>query len=238
MKRKGYSRLSRRLESKSRNNLILSIVGIAAVLFLLIKFGIPILANITGFLSGLQKTNTSSSRQNTKFVPVPMLDPLPLATNSSEFIITGEASFEQSVSVFVNNTLSDNKDIGEDGKFSFKVFLEPGTNKIKIQAEQDGNKSDFSDEELVSFINKPPTLEISSPSDGQHFEKDQDALQIKGTTDAGVKVTVNDFWAVIDEKNNFSYTMNLQSGDNNIKIIATDEAGGRTEKSLKVSYSP
>lgn len=238
MKRKGYSRLSRRLEHQSRNNLILSIVGIVAVLFLLVKFGIPILANITGFLSGLQKTNTSSSGQNTKFVPVPVLDPLPSATNSSEFIITGEASSGQSVSVFVNNTLSDTKDIDDDGKFSFKVFLEPGTNKIKIQAEQNDNKSGFSDEEIISYINKPPTLEITSPADGQHFEKDQGTLQVKGTTNAGVKVTVNDFWAVIDEKNNFSYTLSLQNGDNNIKIIATDEAGGKTEKELKVTYSP
>ena len=238
MKRKGYSRLSRKLESKSRNNLIISIVGIVAVLFLLIKFGIPVLANITGFLSGLQKTNTSSSGQNAKFVSVPMLDPLPRATNSSEFIITGEAVSGQTISIFVNNTLSDSKKVDEDGKFSFKVYFEPGSNKIKIQAEQDGNKSDFSDEEIILYINKPPTLEISSPNDGQHFEKDQGTLQVKGTTDAGVKVTVNDFWAVLDENNNFSYTLNLQGGDNNIKIVATDEAGSKTEKEVKVTYSP
>lgn len=238
MKKKGYSRLSRRLEHQSKNNLILSIIGIIIVLFLLVKFGIPILANITGFISGLHKTNTSSNEQNIKFVSAPILDPLPRATNSSEFMITGEASSGQTISIFVNNTLSDSKDVGDDGKFSFKIFLEPGSNKIKTQATQNGNKSDFSDEEIISYIDKPPTLDISAPSDAQHFEKDQSTLQIKGTTDTGVKVTVNDFWAVIDESNNFSYTLNLQSGDNNIKVIATDEAGGKTEKDLKVTYSP
>ncbi len=238
MKRKGYSRLSRRLEHQSRDNLILSIIGIAIVLFVLVKFGIPVLANITGFLSGLQKTNTSSNGQNNKFVLVPILDPLPRATNSSEFIVTGEAVSGQTISIFVNNTLSDSRDIDDDDKFSFKVFLEPGSNKIKIQAVQNNDKSDFSDEEIILYINKPPTLDISSPNDGQHFEKDQSTLQVKGATDTGVKITVNDFWAVIDENNNFSYTLSLQNGDNNIKIVATDEAGSRTEKEVKVTYSP
>ena len=134
--------------------------------------------------------------------------------------------------------MSDSKDVESDGTFSFKVFLQPGENKIKAQASLKENKSDFSDEEIISYINKPPALEINSPTDGQHFEKDQNILLIKGKTDTGVKITVNDFWAVVDEDYNFSYSLTLQSGDNNIKIIATDESEGKTERNLKVTYSP
>ncbi|MEK7558984.1 MAG: hypothetical protein AAB521_01625 [Patescibacteria group bacterium] len=238
MKRKGYSRLSRRLESQSKNNLILSILGIVVVLFLLIKFGIPLLANITGFLSGFQKGDSISNEQNDEFVSVPVLDPLPQATNSSEFIVSGQGISEQDISIFVNNTLSNSKETDKDGVFSFKVFLNPGENKIKVQATQNTNKSDFSDEEIVLYINKPPTLDISSPTDGQRFEKDQNTADIKGTTDSGVRVTVNDFQTVVDENNNFSYTLNLQNGDNNLVIVATNQAGDKTEKSLKVTYSP
>jgi outer membrane lipopolysaccharide assembly protein LptE/RlpB len=48
---------------------------------------------------------------------------------------------------------------------------------------------------------------------------------------------VNGFWAVVDDNNNFSYTLPLQSGDNQIKIVAIDQAGNKAEKDLKVNFS-
>ena len=59
-----------------------------------------------------------------------------------------------------------------------------------------------------------------------------------GKTDSGVRITVNGFWAVIDENNNFSYSLPLQDGDNAIKVVAQDQAGNKAEKEIKVTYSP
>ena len=70
------------------------------------------------------------------------------------------------------------------------------------------------------------------------FEKDQSTVKVLGKTDPGVRVTVNGFWAVIDENNNFSYNLPLQNGENMIKIEAIDQAGNKTEKEIKVTYSP
>lgn len=237
-KSKRYSRLSKRAESQSRRNLILSILGIIIVTTLMVRFGIPLLANISGFISGYHKSNSITESSKSKFISVPTLDTLVQATNSAEIIVKGQAEKNQNISIFINNALSDSKDTKDDGTFSFKVFLSQGENKIKVRASMDNNKSDYSDEETTTYISTAPTLDLKSPSDGQSFSKDQNPIQVTGVTDAGVKVTVNDFWAVIDENNNFSYTLNLKDGDNNIKITAVDIAGNKTEKEVKVTYSP
>jgi bacillopeptidase F len=91
---------------------------------------------------------------------------------------------------------------------------------------------------IITFKSKPPTLQIKSPTDGQSFSKDQNIAEILGTTDPHVRITINNFWAIIDEKNNFSYSLSLKDGENEIKIVALDQAGNKTEKNIKVTYSP
>ena len=48
---------------------------------------------------------------------------------------------------------------------------------------------------------------------------------------------MNEFWAIVDAGGNFSYTLPLQNGENTIKVVATDEAGNKTEYEVKVTYS-
>jgi hypothetical protein len=126
----------------------------------------------------------------------------------------------------------------KDGSFSFKQTLNQGGNTIKVKATENNKDSDFSQVSSVTFGNTPPNLKVDAPSDGQSFSKDQNKIEVKGSTDPQVKITVNDFWAIIDENNNFSYTLPLQNGDNLIKVKATDQAGNTTEKDIKVTYSP
>lgn len=237
MTRKGYSRLSKRLETQSKRNLILTILGMLVVVFIMIRFGIPFLADFTGFISGFSKANKETQKKNSGFVSAPILDPIPNATNNPELIVKGQALENQSVAIYLNDALLDEKNTEKDGSFSFKIFLHEGENKIKTLAMQEDKKSDFSEEEIIKLLKKSPPLDLKTPSDGQKFEKDQSTVTVTGSTDADIKVTVNDFWAQM-EGSNFSYTLILQNGDNNIKIVATDEAGNKTEKSIKVIYSP
>ncbi len=232
-----YSRLSRRLETQGKRNLVLSIIGIAVIMFLMVRFGIPLLANFAGFISGFNKTNTTQEKNETDFVSPPILDPLPSATNKPELEVKGQASQGEKVSVYLNGVLADTKNVDDDGSFKFKIFLKEGENKIKAKASMNNVESDYSDEEIITYKEKEPTLEIKSPSDGQKFEKDQSPIQVTGTTDEGVRVTVNDFWAIMNGVD-FSYTLTLQNGENIIKVVATDEAGNKTEKTMKVTFSP
>src|SRR3990167_7821094 len=123
MKKKRYSRLSRRLESQSRKNLFLSVLAIIVVLVLLVKFGIPLLVNFSLFLSG-QKTDESSKSTSSTYLSPPVLNQTANATNSAEFIITGTGVKNGEIDLYVNDSLSDKKETEDNGNFSFIVTLQ------------------------------------------------------------------------------------------------------------------
>jgi hypothetical protein len=231
------SRLTKRLEQKTEKNLILNILGIIIIVFLLFKFGIPLLVNLSTFLSNPQNTNEKSS-QSPSFIAPPVLDSFPSATSSANIIISGVASKNQMINLYLNDNLINSSKAGEDGKFTFRQTVKPGDNTIYTKAVVDGNESKSSNIITIAFKSAPPSLDISSPLDGQSFSKDQNTAEVKGITDSDVKVTVNGFWAITDSSGDFSYNLPLQNGDNNIKITATDMAGNKNEKNIKVNYSP
>jgi len=232
------SRLSKNFEKKSRKTLILSVIGILIVLFLLFRFGIDILVSFSAFISGSGGSQNVSNNNQINFISPPILNPLVSATNSAQIQISGKAVKGQIIYLYVNNQGTDQIQTNNDGNFSFSETLNNGDNQIKVRAQAEGGKkSDFSNTFDVVFKNSPPTLDVSSPTDGQSFKKDQNTAVVSGKTDPGVTVTVNGFWAVVDDNNNYSYTLTLQSGDNQVKIVATDQAGNKAEKDLKVNYS-
>lgn len=234
------SRLSRRIERQTKRTFLLSLFGIIVTIFLIIKLGIPLLANFSLFVAGLKGQTDTPNKQNSVFVSSPVLHPLPNATNSATLAISGKANPKEKVKLFVNGELADEKETEKDGSFSFeRVQLSAGQNTIKTKALTEENKeSDFSEEMTVVFKKDPPLLTLDAPKDEQTFSKDENVVQVLGKTDPGVKITVNQFWAIVDEQGNFSYSLTLQNGENTIKVVAVDEAGNKTEVERKVNYSP
>lgn len=225
------------MEQKSKKNLALSVLGIILVIFLVLKFGIPLLVNLSLFLSGSQGKEETRV-QNSSFIAPPTLDSFPQATSSAKIIISGIASKKQTVNLYINGDLVDTVKAEENGKFLFNETIKPGENTINAKAVADSKESDFSNTIVTAFKSAPPSLSIESPSDNQSFSKDQNTVEIKGTTDSDVKVTVNGLWAITDSSGKYFYRLALQSGENKIKIIAMDIAGNKTEKEIKVTYSP
>lgn len=232
------SRLSRRIEAKTKKNLFLSILGIIVVMFLMFKFGLPLLVNLSLFLSGSKGNQEQSENKNPSFIPPPILNSFPQATSSANITISGIASKNQTINLYINDDLISETETNDDGSFSFKETVKPGENTIKAKAVVDDKESEFSQPTTIIFKNAPPSLSINSPSDGQSFGKDQNMADVNGSTDQDVKITVNGFWAITDSDGSFSYSLPLQNGENKIKIIASDVAGNRTEKEIKVTYSP
>ncbi len=232
------SRLNKNTEKKTRKTIALSIIGIVMILFILFKFGLDFLVNFSLFLTG-QKTQSTNSVSGDKiiFLDTPVLNQLPTATNSAQIVIAGKSKKDAKVYLYINNKEVDDVKANSDGAFVFNENLSSGNNQIKVNAQINDKKSSFSNNVDVIFKNSPPSLDVNSPSDGQSFKKDQNTANVTGKVDFGVSVTVNGFSAIIDYSNNFSYNLSLQGGDNQIKIIATDQAGNKTEKDLKVNYS-
>lgn len=228
-------RRQRLYERDSKKNLYLSIFGIIFVLFLVFKFGIPLLVNFSLLVSG--DSSTETEMKTISFVSSPILDPLPEATNSAEIIVSGKSVEKAEIELFINDELADKTSASKDGRFEFEQILLEGSNKIYVRAEHDEKKSDFSQSFDVIFDGKAPELSISSPSDGQSFGGDQNRVNVSGTTEENARVTVNGFWAIVNN-NSFSYNLPLQNGENTIKVSVSDLAGNKTEKEIKVTYSP
>lgn len=231
------SRLTKNVENRTRKNIFLSVVGIIIILFLLFKFGIGILVNFSLFLAGSKDNQSLQSSNKIDFLAAPTLNPVTSATNSARIIISGKSSKETTIELFVNDDLQDEIETDKDGNFAFTPDLKSGRNEIKARATKDDKKSDFSVTFTVMYTNSAPLLEVSSPTEGQTYKKDQNTASVQGKTDPGVTITVNGFWAVIDETNNFSYNLPLQNGDNEIRIVAIDQAGNKSEKTVRVNYS-
>lgn len=235
---KRRSRLTLKTEKRTRKTILLTSLGILIILILLIKFGVSLLVGFSVFLAGTknQASTNSNSSENT-FIAAPVLNPLPNATNSAEIIISGKSQSDKTIKLYINNALKDTVQTDKNGNFSFSQTLSAGNNLIQTKTQQNNKLSDFSNSFTVSFKNSAPSLTIDSPSDNQSFSKDQNSVNVTGKTDVNASVTINGFWAIINENNNYSYNLPLQNGDNQIKVIATDMAGNKTEKDLKVTYS-
>lgn len=232
------SRLTRRVEQKTKRNLFLSVLGIILVIFLVFKFGIPLLVNVSLFLSGAKNNQEQVQNQNPAFIAPPILNPLPQATSSANIIISGIGAEDQEIHLYINDELIDKTETENDGRFSFEEKITPGEKTIKAKSVVDDKESEFSQPITTALKSAPPSLTITSPSDGQSFSKDQNSANVEGTTDPDVRVTVNGFWAITDSIGNFTYRLLLQSGENKIKIVATDIAGNKSEKEIRVNYSP
>lgn len=235
------SRLNRNLEKRTKKRLVLSLVGIFIVLFVLIKFGIPALINFSLFLAqGKDAQLAKQAQNNSSILLPPTLDDPFSATNSATISVTGTAASKEKIELFVNDNLVDTVDTKDDGSFSFNnVALTTGGNTIKAKAKANNKETDFSNILSITYRNNPPSLTVDAPMDGQTFSGGGQQTQVvKGKTDPNVKVTVNGFWAVTDSSGNYSYSLSLQNGDNQIKIIAQDPAGNQAEKDIKVSFNP
>ncbi|RJQ38911.1 hypothetical protein C4559_00130 [Candidatus Microgenomates bacterium] len=238
------SRLSRRLEKQSKKTFLITIFAILFIIFFLVKFGFPLLVNFSLLLMGSKNTTESSQKSSSFFVPPPVLDSITDATNSAQIKISGTSSEKQIIKLYINGEVIDKVTTQKDGTFVFEdVKLSQGENSIKVKAiikdsSGDEKESDYSKSYSVIFKNSPPPLTADSPTDGQSFSKDENNITVSGKTDSGNKVTVNDFWAIVDGEGNYSYTLHLQNGENKLKIVAIDQAGNKTEVERKINYSP
>ena len=215
-------------------SIALMIAGIIAILIFLFTIGPDLLIQFSLLMKKSSTANDLKKEELTYIAP-PVLNSMNDATKSAEVIISGYAQDKQTIKLFVNGKIADKTTVKKNKQFTFsKVKLEKGNNEIKAKAvTQDDQESGYSQSITITYLADPPKLEISSPSDGQTIAKDQRLVTVRGTTDQNVKVTVNDFWAIMDE-GNFSYQISLSDGENTLKIVATDFANNQTTKEIKV----
>lgn len=217
--------------------LLLTSVGL---LFLLLFFGIPLLAKFAAFVSELKNSSTPIAQEDKTPPTPPSLDPpLPQYVKEPKVNITGRAEAGSTLNFFINDEKVKEILIGDSAIFSIELELKDGKNEIKATAiDRSGNESHPSSVYSILYDLQPPVLVIDKPEVGEIFYGSQESIEVAGLTELGAKVTINERVAIVDSEGKFFQKINLSEGENNLNIVAIDEAENKTEKTITVSYSP
>jgi len=234
--------MSRLVQTQHRKNIrkiyifgLLSILSIVIFIFV----GIPALAKIAGLITNITQGDSITDTSDTTPPAPPRIDSLPEATNEFSIQINGSTESGVDVIILINNA---KKEIlaNNSGKFSLSYELKNGENTISAYVvDAAGNESQKTNEFIVIFDNDPPELVISEPSDTKEFYgTKQRQVSIKGVTETGIDLSVNDRPVAVDSNGEYTYTTTLSEGDNNFNFKAQDLAGNTKEESITLKFTP
>lgn len=230
-----YSRLQSLEEKKNRKTaLVFGGLTIGLIVFFLF-FGVPLIARLGAFVANL-KNSSEPIVLSDATPPAPPQIVQPVAyTQKANIQIEGTA--EPGVKVVVFSINSQKETLTNDqGEFSVSISLQKGENTVFAKAQDSaGNESAESKRYTIVFDKEPPELSVSEPINSASFNEPQ--ITVKGTTETGAEVAINDRFAPVDGNGNFSLVMTLTEGQNSLLVKAVDEAGNQTEITLSVNFT-
>ncbi|KKS80166.1 MAG: hypothetical protein UV54_C0014G0005 [Candidatus Beckwithbacteria bacterium GW2011_GWA2_43_10] len=234
------SRLQRKREKDSLKQAFKYLLFVFVLLFLLIRFGLPILIKMATFLGDINSSKQPLEKQESLPILAPRLDPLPLATASAEINISGFSQPGSTIKLFLRGISVEETTADTNGEFRFKsVHLKDGENEIYAKANNNqGMESEASTPYTVIVDTKVPELTVSQPQDGQRFFDKDSPIAVAGETEPGTNLTINNRFVLVKDDGTFSLTQSLSSGDNQIEILVRDDAGNVTKQTLTVNYTP
>lgn len=246
MKHRSYTNksfLSKRIERKSKKNFLLTLIICGFLIFILFTWFIPTFINSLSFLNRFKETTkTSRSVSENAFLAPPVLNIPYEATNTASIIVHGYTAPETSVEIYLNDELVSTTKSSSDGSFlSDQVDLDLGRNSISGKTiDAQGNKSYGSKPIIISYSNEKPKLEISNPQDNSETKGGDKKVAVSGKTndDQEITVLINGNRAIVSSDGSFTQVIDINEGENNISITATDKAGNATEIKRKATYQP
>ncbi|MDO8571012.1 MAG: hypothetical protein Q7R97_05520 [Candidatus Daviesbacteria bacterium] len=235
------SSLTRRIERKSKKRLFFTFLIILILLYSFFTWFFPTLIGNLTFINKLkeQPKKVIPVSENTTLAPPVFNIPFD-ATNSSAIIIRGYSAPEKQVEIYIDDNLSDTIKVNKDGSFiSSKLYLNLGTSNIYGKTIDDqGVKSLPSKTIRILYSNEKPKLDVSEPSDNQTINGGDKKIKVSGKTDPDNTVTINGSRVIVNNDGNFSQTLEINEGDNNIVISSTNSTGNSTQIGRKVTYQP
>lgn len=231
----------KRYQNKSKRNFIATIIIILVLFYVTFTWILPSLIGGIGFLKNF--TNPSQKvitpPDQTTLAP-PVLNIPYEATNTAQIDIVGYSSPSSKVELFLDDDKKQTVEASSDGSFKFSdVSLSLGTNNIYGKSVDEKNQESLPSKTLIIiFDNEKPAVNISEPEDNKEINGGEKKVKISGKTEAGVSVYVNGNQIIVDKDGNFTTTQDLNEGDNNFDIKATDAANNSNEVSRKVVFHP
>ena len=225
----------RQAKTKSRSTyyIVLSVVFVIVML----KWGVPGFINL---ISGPSKKQPVSTYQDNLPPQTPVISALPEATNSAKIVVNGFTEKTVDTELYLNDALTDTKKSDDNGAFSLQGSLEKGANRVIVKARDSAGLSSQSEVIMITFDDKAVELTIDSPKDGsEFFGGNNQTVDISGSVSKPeATVIVNGSYTFVGKDGKFNQRIQLSNGDNNLTISATDKAGNKVEKSLKLTFTP
>ena len=237
--RRTYSRLQSVEEKRNLRRAILFIALSVAAIVLLVFIGVPLAGRVTVFFSDLRGGGKAISQNDSIPPSPPRFNDFPAFTNQQSINVTGASETGATVILSFNGNAQEVL-ADKDGNFSFNLQLVNGENTFSaIAKDPSGNESQVSKMNKITFDNKPPDLNVTSPSDGSsYFGSNQRQITIQGTTEVGCQVVINDRIVSVDDNGIFQYTTTLNDGASIFSVKSTDQAGNTTQKDITLNFTP
>lgn len=231
---------SSRLVKKEKNKLQKQTFGFlffgVVILLLFVFLIVPNLIRL--FFAVIDK---DSPLTETDVVPpqVPVLASTPVeATFSASLQLTGFAEADSTVVFLLNSAKSAEVKVDSEGNFAHELALNEGQNELSIfGVDVAGNESLKTRTYLIARDSEAPFLDLEEPKDGAVIElKKNRTLTIKGKTEPGARLQINDRLVLADSEGNFSSNYYLAEGKNELKFIVIDKATNQTERTIEVEF--
>ncbi len=229
----------RRKERHTKNRLIVTTVIIIFLLYCLFIWIIPALIGGLSFFNKLKPTQSPQPAISESASLAPPVLNIPYeATNTASITIRGYASAHSKVEIYVDDDLKDTVESDENGGFKAEsIDLTLGTNNIYGKTvDEKGTKSLPSKSIRITYSNEKPKLEISTPDDNKEIVGGDKKVTVSGSTNPGNNVSVNGTRVIVTTDGNFSHSLEINEGDNQITIQASDQTGNTTQLQRKVIY--
>ena len=231
---------AKRLVRQTRYNLLASIIIAVALIFVTFNWILPFLVNSLGTIKDFTRQNEKpreKSVSETSTLAPPVIFIPYEATNSAKIDITGFATANSKVRIFVDDVKFET-DVKSDGTFIAKnITLAIGINSIYGKTVDEKNQDSLDSKTIrLVYDNEKPVLEVTEPQDNQVVKEKK--VKVSGKTEKNNQVFINNVQIITNSDGAFLKEQSLEYGENILTIKAADGASNSTEIMRKVTVEP
>ncbi len=231
---------AKRLVRQTRYNLLASIIIAVALIFVTFNWILPFLVNSLGTIKDFTRQNEKpreKSVSETSTLAPPVIFIPYEATNSAKIDITGFATANSKVRIFVDDVKFET-DVKSDGTFIAKnITLAIGINSIYGKTVDEKNQDSLDSKTIrLVYDNEKPVLEVTEPQDNQVVKEKK--VKVSGKTEKNNQVFINNVQIITNSDGAFLKEQSLEDGENILTIKAADGASNSTEIMRKVTVEP
>jgi len=229
------SRLARRQGKKmARQSLLMILLAIAGSLIFLFII-VPQIVQL--FFRFFGSGDLNFNPEDTIPPQVPVISPPPEATKESSVVLDGFGEAKSLVVVVINGREIDRAIVDDKGQFSYTLKLDEGENLVSLYGVDQADNESASKQYVIIRDTKAPSLVFEDlNNDKQITGRDQQNFNIKGETEPDSQLSLNERNIYVRSDGTFTTQIYLQEGDNTLKFVVVDQAGNRTEQTIKVNF--